>query len=173
MGSSPASERARWRRSGSVAEILLISDEESCEYYPFRSPALAECLLPVQHRFLALGAPVDHVLLRNLGAIDATRYKLVVVLNAARVDDGRGRAARAHKPQAAAHDALVPCARLLPRRRPGPRSDAQADGPRHRAVRGGGGEPPHRLSRGCAGGSRVVCRRGDVNRHPLWRLWSQ
>lgn len=77
---------------GSVAEVLVVSDEDSCEYYPFRSPALAECLLPVQHRLLSLGAPVDHVLLSDLGAIETQRYKLVIFLNAVNIDPDEAQA---------------------------------------------------------------------------------
>ncbi len=79
--------RAATKDRSSMAEVLVISDEVSCDYFPFRSPALAECLLPPQHRLVQLGAPVDHVLLDDVAGMDLSRYKLIIVLNAVRVPD--------------------------------------------------------------------------------------
>lgn len=89
--------RAADKPLGPIAEVLVVADEPSCEHFPFRSPALAECLLPPQHRLVQLGAPVDHVLLGDLPGLDLARYRLVIVLNAVRVPEA-ARAALAASP---------------------------------------------------------------------------
>ncbi|HOX40524.1 MAG TPA: beta-galactosidase [Candidatus Brocadiia bacterium] len=73
----------------SCSEILVVADEASCAYAGFRSPVLGESLLNTQWDLTKIGAPADHVLLNDLGRLDMSRYKLVVVLNAYNLTDAQ------------------------------------------------------------------------------------
>ena len=66
----------------SIAEILVVADEDSCAYITHKNPILALSLQAPQVALAQLGAPVDHVLLEDLDKVDAWRYKLVIFLNA-------------------------------------------------------------------------------------------
>jgi len=70
---------------GSNAQILVLVDEESEHYLTFRNPLLTT-LLSAQLAEMGFVAPYDAALLSDLPALDARRYRLVVVLNAFRVD---------------------------------------------------------------------------------------
>lgn len=71
---------ARYDRS-SNSEILILSDEVSCNYPTFRSNLLAVSLLNSQHHLIKIGAPADHVLIDDLDILDTDPYKLVIFLN--------------------------------------------------------------------------------------------
>lgn len=71
----------------SVAEILVLVDERSPHYVRFRNPAhlpgsFLRDLLSAQVAELGFVAPFDSALLSDLAALDVSRYKLVIVLNA-------------------------------------------------------------------------------------------
>ncbi len=75
----------------SLAEILLLVDEDSPHYLRFRSPAdqpgtLLTNLLSGQIAEMDMVAPYDTALLSDLAQLDTRRYKLVLVLNAFRLD---------------------------------------------------------------------------------------
>jgi hypothetical protein len=65
----------------SVAEILVVSDERSCDYAVGRSRLLAHTLRAAQTQLAKIGAPHDSVLLEDLPRLDLAPYKLVVFLN--------------------------------------------------------------------------------------------
>ena len=71
---------ARYDRS-SNSEILILSDEVSCNYPTFRSELVATSLLETQHHLIKVGAPADHVLINDLEILDTEPYKLVIFLN--------------------------------------------------------------------------------------------
>lgn len=75
-----AQQSATSNRS-SAAEILAVSDEDSCAYVTHRNPLLTHALRSPQVALCQIGAPVDHVLLEDLREMDLRRYKLVVFLN--------------------------------------------------------------------------------------------
>jgi len=75
----------------SAAEILVLVDERSSHYVRFRNPAdtpgmFLTNLLSAQVAQLGFVAPYDTALLSDLEALDTTRYKLVLVLNAFYLD---------------------------------------------------------------------------------------
>lgn len=70
----------RFDRS-SNSEILVLSDEVSCNYPTFRSDLLAVSLLDTQHQLIKVGAPADHVLMDDLDILDTDPYKLIIFLN--------------------------------------------------------------------------------------------
>ena len=69
---------------GSRAQILLLVDEDSEHYYSFRNPIMRE-LLSEQIAQMPFVAPYDTALLSDLPELDTSRYRLVLVLNSARV----------------------------------------------------------------------------------------
>lgn len=71
----------------SCAEILVISDERSCNYATIQSDMLGELLKPVQTALMQMGAPQDHILLCDLAKLDVTPYKMVVFLNTFNLTD--------------------------------------------------------------------------------------
>lgn len=87
--------RSVGRSKASVAQVLVISDEDSsafARHWPVQ-PNFVEPMRDVgglEHHALStpryalarLGAPYDHVLLSDLPRLDTTPYKLVLVLNA-------------------------------------------------------------------------------------------
>jgi hypothetical protein len=73
-----------WDRS-SIAEILVVADENSCARCCPRSPLLRELLLEPQNQLIRIGAPVDHILLDDLELLETKRYKFVVFLNCVQV----------------------------------------------------------------------------------------
>ena len=75
-----AAGTAAWDRS-SIAEILVIADENSCAYAGPRSDLRRKALLEPQNRLTRLGAPCDHVLLDDLNRVSERHYKLVLFLN--------------------------------------------------------------------------------------------
>ena len=77
----------------SAAEILVLVDEASEHCYTFRNAVLTP-LLSGQVAQLGFVAPYDALLLSDLPRADTTRYKLVLVLNAVRLDDARRRCLR-------------------------------------------------------------------------------
>lgn len=73
--------------TSSVAEILVVSDETSCSYMTFESSFLQQTLQPAQVQLAKLGAPHDSILADDLGAVDFSRYKLVIFLNCVHLTD--------------------------------------------------------------------------------------
>ncbi|MCU0960780.1 MAG: beta-galactosidase [Pirellulaceae bacterium] len=76
---------------GSAAEILVLVDERSQHYVRFRNPperpgTFLRNLLSAQVAELGFVAPYDTALLSDLERIDASRYRLVLVLNAFMLD---------------------------------------------------------------------------------------
>lgn len=66
---------------GSIAEILVVSDEASCSYMTFESAFMQQTLQPAQVQFAKIGAPHDSILLEDLPLVDMSRYKMVIFLN--------------------------------------------------------------------------------------------
>jgi hypothetical protein len=84
---------ANYDRS-SNSEILIVSDEFSCNFVPvswanWNNNLLYFSLTDVQPALIQIGAPADHVLLNDLDRIDADRYKLVVFMNCWHMDDAQ------------------------------------------------------------------------------------
>ena len=80
----------------SIAEILVLVDEQSSHYVRFRNPAetpgsFLSNLLSAQVAQLGFVAPYDTALLSDLGTLDTDRYKLVLVLNAFYLDASQRR----------------------------------------------------------------------------------
>ncbi len=71
---------------GSNAEILLMADEQSEHYLTFRHP-ITTTLLSEQTAVMPFVAPYDTALLSDLDQLDTARYKLVLVLNALKLDE--------------------------------------------------------------------------------------
>jgi len=69
----------------SNAEVLLLVDEDSEHYLRFRSPVTTQ-LLSAQIAVMPFVAPCDAALLSDLPELDTSRYKLVLVLNACKLD---------------------------------------------------------------------------------------
>jgi hypothetical protein len=78
---------------GSNAQILALADEDSEHYYSFRNPVLTR-LLSHQLGELVFVAPYDTALLSDLPEFDVSRYRLVMMLNAVRLDDRQHRLIR-------------------------------------------------------------------------------
>ncbi len=83
----------------SCAEILLLVDEQAPHYLHFRNPAdrpgtLLRSLLSGQIAEMGMVAPYDAALLSDLELLDTRPYKLVLVLNAFRLDNGQRQALR-------------------------------------------------------------------------------
>ena len=84
-----ALDESKNRDRSSIAEILILADEESLSYagfqsdWPDHSPAwrLNRMLMEHQIPFLKAGLPFDSGLLDDLDLIEFDRYKLVVFLN--------------------------------------------------------------------------------------------
>lgn len=74
----------------SAAEILVVVDEDALHYLTFRNP-IATPLLKGQLAELPFVAPFDAVLLSDLEDIDTSRYRLVVVLEALKLDASQRR----------------------------------------------------------------------------------
>lgn len=70
---------------GSSAQILLLMDEPSEHYLTFRNPLLTT-LLSAQVGEMPFVAPYDTALLADLEKLELDRYRLVLVLNAFRLD---------------------------------------------------------------------------------------
>ncbi len=75
----------------SIAQILLLVDEASQHYLRFRNPqdrpsTFLRSLLSAQTAEMGFVGPYDTALLSDLASLDTTRYKLVLVLNALRLD---------------------------------------------------------------------------------------
>ncbi len=73
----------------SASQILVVSDEASCDYATFRSLLLEQTLLHTQHRLIKIGSPADHVLLNDLEWLDTAPYKFVVFLNVYAMTDAQ------------------------------------------------------------------------------------
>ena len=68
----------------SVSQVLVVTDELSCNYSTFSSwdnSLLNSALYAPPSQLAKLGAPIDNVLLDDLAIIDPTPYKLIVMLN--------------------------------------------------------------------------------------------
>lgn len=75
------------QQRGSIAEILLLVDEDSQHYVRFRNPPetpgkFLSALLSAQVAQMGFVAPYDTALFEDLASLDLDRYKLVLVLNA-------------------------------------------------------------------------------------------
>jgi hypothetical protein len=81
-------ESRRYDRS-SVAQILVVADESSCDYATFESALLAQSLQPAQVQLVKLGAPHDSILLDDLDLADLKPYRLVIFLNAFHLTDAQ------------------------------------------------------------------------------------
>ena len=77
----------------SAAQILVVVDEEALHYLTFRNP-IATPLLKGQLAELPFVGPYDAVLLSDLGGIDTKPYRLVLVLNAFKLDAAQRRTLR-------------------------------------------------------------------------------
>jgi hypothetical protein len=82
-------DRAKRYDRSSNAEILIVSDENSCSYCSFDSAMLGQSLLPTQWQVIKIGAPADHILVDDLKLIKMERYKLVVFLNTYNLTDAQ------------------------------------------------------------------------------------
>ena len=83
-------QATRKDQRASAAEILVLVDEESEHYLSFRNPVTTR-LLSAQIAALDFVGPYDALLLSDLAMADTRQYKLVLVLNAAKLDeDQRG-----------------------------------------------------------------------------------
>lgn len=68
----------------SVSQILVVTDELSCNHSTFNSwdnPLLNSALYAPPAQLAKLGAPIDNVLLDDLTIIDPAPYKMIVFLN--------------------------------------------------------------------------------------------
>jgi hypothetical protein len=74
-----------WDDRTSQAEILVLMDEDSEHYLTFRNP-ISTVLLSGQLAPLGFVGPYDTLLLSDLDQADTSRYKLAIVLNAAKLD---------------------------------------------------------------------------------------
>ena len=74
----------------SDAQILVLADEDSEHYVSFRNP-IQTALLSAQTAEMPFVAPYDTALLSDLGALDTARYRLIVLLNAFRLDEAQRR----------------------------------------------------------------------------------
>jgi hypothetical protein len=74
------SESRNYDRS-SVAEILVISDEQSPVYATYDSQMVSRSLSGPQVVFTKIGAPHDSILVNDLDKVDPSRYKFVIFLN--------------------------------------------------------------------------------------------
>jgi beta-galactosidase len=73
---------------GSTAQILVLADEASEHCYSFRSPVLTR-LLSHQLGELVCVAPYDTALLADLALLAVDRYRLVILPNAVKLDEGQ------------------------------------------------------------------------------------
>ena len=78
-------EDALARDRASSAQILAVVDEDSQHFLTFRNPVSRKLLIE-QVAELPFTAPFDTVLLSDLGGIPLERYRLVLMLNAFRLD---------------------------------------------------------------------------------------
>ena len=74
-------ERAGTMDRSSASEILIVLDEASADYTTFDSRLLVTSLYNPQLALVQLGAPTDHILIDDLGLVNASQYKMVVFLN--------------------------------------------------------------------------------------------
>ncbi len=74
------------RDRGSSAEILVVVDEDAMHFMGFRNPMLRKFLIE-QLAELPFVAPFDSVLLSDLADLPMARYRMVIFLNAFRLDD--------------------------------------------------------------------------------------
>jgi hypothetical protein len=74
-----------WEDRGSSAQVLVLMDEQSEHSFSFRNPILT-ALLSQQIAAMPFVAPYDTALLSDLEDLPTARYKLVIVLNAIRLD---------------------------------------------------------------------------------------
>ncbi len=73
-----------WKDRGSNAQVLLLVDEASEHTLTFRNPITTR-LLSAQVAVMPFVAPYDVALLADVPALDLSRYRLVLVLNASSV----------------------------------------------------------------------------------------
>ncbi|MEI7634432.1 MAG: hypothetical protein WCK47_09160 [bacterium] len=71
----------------SNSEILVVSDEVSCNYAPLNSQLVTTALYNPQIALIKMGAPADHVLVNDLGRVNPAQYKMAVFLNCYNLDD--------------------------------------------------------------------------------------
>ena len=78
--------RLRRRHGQSIAEVLLVSDENA--FYRMRpnGDLHTDLLKHTVAEFLLCGTPVDHYRFSDLSSLDLTRYKVIVFLNGIQVD---------------------------------------------------------------------------------------
>jgi hypothetical protein len=79
-------DRSKNYDRSSNSQILIVSDEFSCNYAA-SSALLGVCLANPQLALQQIGAPADHILLDDLGLINAAQYKMVVFLNCWNLND--------------------------------------------------------------------------------------
>lgn len=83
-------DRSKNHDRSSVSEILIVSDEFSCNYVAsldWWNGLLYTQLERPRLAHIQIGAPADHVLLNDIPLIDAGRYKMVVFLNCYNMND--------------------------------------------------------------------------------------
>jgi beta-galactosidase len=84
-------DEAKQHDRSSCAEILVVSDEESCAYPVFEAPLNGQTLQPSQVVMTKIGAPHDSILVDDLERMDTSRHRLVIFLNAYHLSDRQRR----------------------------------------------------------------------------------
>lgn len=79
---------------GSLAEILVVSDEVSPAYATYDSQMVSRSLSGPQVALTKIGAPHDSILVNDLNKIDPGRYKFVIFLNTFHLTDEQRQWAR-------------------------------------------------------------------------------
>lgn len=82
-------EASAERDRSPVAEILVVSSEESCSYASYGSELMTRLLLDPQVALSQIGAPHDSILVDDLALADMARYRLVIFLNVLALDDAQ------------------------------------------------------------------------------------
>jgi hypothetical protein len=81
-------QKALGRDRRSNAQILVVFDEDSMHYLKFRDPLVRKVLIE-QLAELPFVAPYDSVLLSDLGRVDPSQYKLVIMANTFKLDSAQ------------------------------------------------------------------------------------
>jgi hypothetical protein len=79
-------DRSKKYDRSSNSQILIVSDEYSCQYTA-SSALLNVCVGNPQLALQQIGAPADHILLDDIALINAEQYKMIVFLNCWNLSD--------------------------------------------------------------------------------------
>lgn len=87
-------DRSKNYDRSSVSEILIVSDEFSCNYIPsaadnWNNTLLYTSLTKPQAELTQIGAPADHILIDDIALANISQYKLVVFLNCWHMSDSQ------------------------------------------------------------------------------------